>query len=74
MPESDGPNGCRTSEAPADYSSLKGKGVLVTGGATGVGAAIVEALADAGAYVTIADAAATEGQRLMLSLVNKNKR
>lgn len=48
MPESDGPNGSRTSEAPADYSSLKGKGVLVTGGATGVGAAIVEALADAG--------------------------
>lgn len=74
MPESDGLNGSRTSDAPADYSSLKGKGVLVTGGATGVGAAIVEALADAGAYVTIADAAATEGQRLMLSLVNKNKR
>ncbi|KAH7058830.1 hypothetical protein B0J12DRAFT_737447 [Macrophomina phaseolina] len=59
---------------PIDLSSLDGKGVLVAGGATGVGAALVRALADAGAYVTIADDNAVEGQRLMLDLVSDNKR
>jgi 5'-hydroxyaverantin dehydrogenase len=38
-----------------DSSSLKGKNVLITGGATGIGQACVVAFANAGAYVTIAD-------------------
>jgi 5'-hydroxyaverantin dehydrogenase len=38
-----------------DTSSVKGKSVLVTGGATGIGQGAAVALAEAGAYVTIAD-------------------
>ncbi|OJD37163.1 uncharacterized protein BKCO1_80006 [Diplodia corticola] len=66
-------NGTIRFEAPDAASTLEGTGVLVTGGATGVGAAMVTALANAGAYVTIADSVANEGQRLMLDLVNQNK-
>ncbi|KAM0432314.1 hypothetical protein ACHAPT_004854 [Fusarium lateritium] len=42
-------------EAPLDLSSLAGKGVLITGGASGLGAAMTKAFAKAGSYVTIAD-------------------
>ncbi|KAF2420285.1 NAD(P)-binding protein [Tothia fuscella] len=38
-----------------DTSTLKGKSVLVTGGATGIGQDAAKAFAEAGAYVTIAD-------------------
>ncbi|KAF2088657.1 NAD(P)-binding protein [Saccharata proteae CBS 121410] len=57
---------------PVITALLHGKSVLVTGGATGIGAGIVTALAEAGAYVTIADNAGDEGQRFMLELVNRN--
>ncbi|KAK8178817.1 hypothetical protein BC567DRAFT_295839 [Phyllosticta citribraziliensis] len=53
---------------PVASSWLNGQGALVFGGATGAGAAVVKALAEAGAYVTIADSAANEGQRLMLDV------
>ncbi|KAK8236490.1 hypothetical protein HDK77DRAFT_292169 [Phyllosticta capitalensis] len=59
---------------PGPESWLNGQGVLVFGGATGAGAAAVRALAEAGAYVTIADSNANEGQRLMLELVGRNLR
>jgi len=41
--------------APLPSSSLKDKSVLITGGASGLGAAIALAYAEKGAYVTIAD-------------------
>src|SRR5262249_3182111 len=39
----------------AGVSDLRGRGALVTGGARGIGAAIVRALAGAGAKVVITD-------------------
>lgn len=38
-----------------DWTVLNGKSALVTGGASGMGAAFVEALAEGGASVTVAD-------------------
>lgn len=43
-------------------TELKGKSAIVTGGATIIGAAVVEAFVAAGASVTIADIDAAEGQ------------
>lgn len=48
----------------ATYPSLAGKRVLVTGGATGIGAAFVQAFADQGANVVFLDIADTEGRAL----------
>src|SRR4029453_4924457 len=39
----------------AELDELRGKGAIVTGGATGIGLAIARALVDAGARVAIAD-------------------
>jgi Dehydrogenases with different specificities (related to short-chain alcohol dehydrogenases) len=54
-----------------DRFSLAGKSALVTGGASGIGLAYVEAVAEGGASVTIADmdeaAAAKEADRLLAS-------
>ncbi|MCJ1365472.1 hypothetical protein MMC16_004594 [Acarospora aff. strigata] len=44
-------------------SALKDKSVLVTGGASGLGAGFARAFAEAGAYVTIADIQAEQGQK-----------
>lgn len=50
--------------APAIYPSLKDKRVLVTGGATGIGAGLVEAFARQGARVAFVDVAVDAGQAL----------
>ena len=50
-----------------DLSSLKGKSILITGGASGLGLATTRAFAAAGAYITIADIQSAEdvGQKLI---------
>lgn len=48
----------------AIYPSLKGKAVLVTGGATGIGAALVQGFADQGAHVAFVDLDASTGEAL----------
>lgn len=46
------------------YPSLKGRSVFITGGATGIGAALVEAFAAQGAAVSFVDLQADAGQAL----------
>ena len=50
-----------------DLSALKGRSVLITGGASGLGLATTRAFAAAGAYVTIADVQSPEevGEKLL---------
>lgn len=48
----------------ARYPSLEGRGVFITGGATGIGAALVEAFCDQGARVGFIDIAADTGEAL----------
>ncbi len=50
------------------YPSLQDRGVLITGGATGIGQALVEAFAAQGARVGFIDLAADEGQALAARL------
>lgn len=50
--------------AGAIYPSLENKRVLVTGGASGIGAGLVEAFAAQGAYVAFVDVAAEAGAAL----------
>ena len=40
---------------PIDYSKLKGKSVIITGGANGIGETCVRHFVEAGAFVTFAD-------------------
>lgn len=49
---------------PIETRVLKGKSVLVTGGASGLGALIATAFAEHGARVTIADVNESQGQDL----------
>lgn len=56
-----------------DLSSLKGKSVLITGGASGLGLATAREFAAAGAYVTIADIQPVEaGEGIVQELTNQN--
>ena len=48
----------------ADYPSLKDRHVFITGGATGIGAALVEAFAEQGSRVSFIDIAVEAGQAL----------
>ena len=52
----------------AIYPSLAGKRVIITGGGTGIGAAMVEAFARQGAQVFFLDIADAEGRALQASL------
>lgn len=51
-----------------DYSKLRDKSVIITGGASGLGEATVIGFAQHGAYVTIADMAVDAGQKLAQKL------
>lgn len=53
------------------YSSLEGRGVFITGGATGIGAALVEAFANQGAKVAFIDIDATSAHGLCDELQQK---
>jgi NAD(P)-dependent dehydrogenase (short-subunit alcohol dehydrogenase family) len=57
----------------ANYPSLKGLRVFVTGGATGIGAAIVRAFAGQGATIGFVDIADTAGQALATELSSQSK-
>ena len=59
-----------------DLSALKGKSVLVTGGASGLGLASTRAFAAAGAYVTIADIQLAEetGAKLIEEFASQGQR
>ena len=52
----------------ARYPSLQDRGVLITGGATGIGETLVEAFAEQGAKVAFIDLAAAEGEALAARL------
>ena len=54
--------------AHARYPSLQDRGVLITGGATGIGETLVEAFAEQGAKVGFIDLAADAGQALAARL------
>ncbi|KAF2806029.1 short chain dehydrogenase reductase [Mytilinidion resinicola] len=54
-----------------DLSNLPGKSVIVTGGASGLGRAYVEAFAKAGSFVTIADFNETAGKEVVQNLAGK---
>jgi NAD(P)-dependent dehydrogenase (short-subunit alcohol dehydrogenase family) len=55
---------------PVDYSSLEGRNVLITGGASGFGKAFVELFSKSGANVVIADISEKPGQELEKILTN----
>lgn len=52
----------------ANYPSLQGKAVFITGGATGIGAVMVEAFCKQGANVLFVDIAADEGKAVCLKI------
>ena len=56
----------------ARYPSLFGKSVLVTGGASGIGAKIVEEFVEQGAKVGFIDLDENSGQRLLTTIGNKH--
>jgi len=52
-------------ESSAQYPSLRGKRVFITGGGSGIGACVVEAFARQGSRVAFVDIAAPESERLV---------
>jgi NAD(P)-dependent dehydrogenase (short-subunit alcohol dehydrogenase family) len=54
-----------------DISNVKGKTALVTGGASGIGAATAKALAQAGAHVIVTDINKESGENYAESLANE---
>lgn len=56
----------------ANYPSLSGRVVLVIGGATGIGAALVEAFVEQGARVAFLDVDKTAGEALVETLTDSN--
>lgn len=54
-----------------DYTKVKGKVALVTGGASGIGAGIVRALCENGAEVMIADANLDGGEEYATKLADE---
>jgi D-xylose 1-dehydrogenase len=64
----DVPSGTKTATAPAIYPSLAGKRVVVTGGASGIGAGLVEAFARQGAETIFVDILEQESADLIAHL------
>lgn len=59
-------------DATFNPSSLKGKSVLITGGASGIGEACLRAFVAAGAFVTFGDLADDRGEALVTELGSQN--
>ena len=59
--------------AYARYPSLQDRGVLITGGATGIGETLVQAFAEQGAKVGFIDLAADEGHALAARLAGTSR-
>lgn len=59
---------------PVDTSKTKGKTALVTGGASGLGAGVTRALAEAGAHVTIVDLNVEAGEQYASDLTQEGLR
>lgn len=57
-----------TSSGLAAYPSLRGRSVMITGGATGIGAAMVRAFAEQGARVGFVDLDAAAGEALVTEI------
>jgi 5'-hydroxyaverantin dehydrogenase len=57
-----------------DYTQLKNRSVIITGGASGLGEATTKVFAEHGAYVTIADMAVEMGQKLASDLAAKSQK
>lgn len=58
---------------PIDWNALKGRSVIVTGGASGLGEGTVKKFAEHGAYVTIADVQEERGKELAARLSAEGK-
>lgn len=63
-------SGAKTATAPAIYPSLAGKRVVVTGGASGIGAGLVEAFARQGAETIFVDVLERESADLVAHLAD----
>lgn len=59
-------------EKPLDLSTLRDKSVLITGGASGIGALTATTFAEHGAHVTIADINKQQGETLLTTLKQKD--
>jgi D-xylose 1-dehydrogenase len=71
MTEASPPNAHNASNRFAIYPSLRGRVVIVTGGATGIGERIVEHFAEQGAHVAFLDLQAEAGTQLVQRIASK---